>query len=208
MNIPACVLHCFGQLKEIVELYATFISCNLWSDPNLHFKLRCSEMWNEFVLFCPQVATLSSQMQEWRTVPSSSATMDSATCAVTHVPRSCRSRARATSCTDLTPNGWPSPRWRRPCSGQRSGGWRLTFTTKMVGTETNLHACDSRVWVGVNLLSVCLLWSAGNTAIISLFTKKQPKTLVVIWRDMVWLALIWYFQYDYSNKFISMYFLW
>lgn len=86
-------------------------------------------------------------MLEWRTVPSSSAMMDSVTCVVTHVLRSCRSHARVTSCTDLTPSGWPSHRWHRPCLVQRSGGWRLTFTTKMVGTKIIFHACDSHICV-------------------------------------------------------------
>lgn len=112
--------------------------------------------------FCPQVATLSSQMPEWRTVPSSSAMMDSVTCVVTHALRSCRSHAPATSFTDLTPSGWPLPRWHRLCLVQRSGGWRLTFTTKMVGTQTNFHAYDGRICVGVNLVNVYWLWSAGN----------------------------------------------
>lgn len=120
-------------------------------------------------------------MLEWRTVPSSSAMMDSVTCVVTHVLRSCRSHARVTSCTDLTPSVWPSHRWHRPCLVQRSGGWRLTFTTKMVGTKILFHACDSHICVSVNLVNVCLLWSAGSIGIISLFTKKQTEKKCWLW---------------------------
>lgn len=98
--------------------------------------------WSVYLFLCHlQVASLSSPMQEWRTVPSSSATMASASCVVTHVLRSCRSHAHVTSCTGPTPSGWPSPRWLRPCSGQRRGKWRSTFTTKTVGKK-----CVWMVW--------------------------------------------------------------
>lgn len=95
----------------------------------------------------PQAASLSSPTPGWRTAPSSSATTASATCAATRAPRSCRSRARATSCTGPTPSGWPSPRWPRPCWARRRGEWRSTSTAKTVGGASGTRA-RSRVCAG------------------------------------------------------------
>lgn len=124
-------------------------------------------------------------MQEWKTAPSSSATMASATCVVTHVLRSCRSHARVTSCTDLTPSDWPSPRWRRPCSGQRRGKWRSTSTVKMVGKKMILldwfERCldvgeDVHLFFGCWLVQVnteMTLWCARMAQCLCMFGKES-----------------------------------
>lgn len=96
----------------------------------------------------PQAASSSSPTPGWRTAPSSSATTASATCAATRAPRSCRSRARATSCMGPKPSGWPSPRWLRPCWARRRGEWRSTSTAKTVGENEMFCYLFARVLVG------------------------------------------------------------
>lgn len=81
----------------------------------------------------PQVVSSSLPMPGWRTAPSYSATMASVPCAATRGLRSCRSPAPATSCTALTPSGWPSPSWLKHCWARKRGKWRSTCTGRTVG---------------------------------------------------------------------------
>ena len=95
----------------------------------------------------PQVASLSSPMPEWRTVPSSSATMASATCVVTPGLRSCRSHARVTSSTDLTPSDWLLPRWPQALLGSEERK-----------VEINLYRKDGRKTLTVKVTWEVAVW--------------------------------------------------
>lgn len=159
--------------------------------------------WNSSLLFLfsSQVVSLSLPMQEWRTAPSSSATMASASCAVTRGRRSCRSRAPVTSCTDLKPSGWPLPRWLKPFWGPRRGRWRSTCTTKTVGHQNKIYAEVGLggTFIDVKLISVfgelvdesgikhCLLISESGSCIQKYKTRVRAVSGVACHPDTSWM---------------------
>lgn len=71
-------------------------------------------------------------MPGYRTALSSTVMTASARWRVSPGRTSCRSRARATSCTASSPPGTLWPRWPRRCWARRSGRWRSPTTARMV----------------------------------------------------------------------------